>query len=88
MTIDIKEKQINSDEQNKNQKIQIGPKKVIIEELHCIGCVYFHDRNIQSGNNEVHHFFCKNERITQFLSGKSIGISTKTPDWCPEINIG
>ncbi len=68
----------------KDNPLQIGPKKVIIEELHCLGCTFFFDRSIQSGNNEVHHYFCQNDAISQFASGKSIGIDTKTPDWCPE----
>ena len=67
-----------------------GPTK--ISHYSCIGCDHHDSEMVCSGINQVYIHFCKIAKKDKYppwakiKSGRSIGTTAETPDWCPIMN--
>lgn len=84
MNMEINEKQ--QTEQKVVPVEQIGPTKKEVIQYSCIGCKYLYDRGVTMNNRTMHQYFCRHLDKIEFTTGKAIGTSDLTPEWCPELN--
>lgn len=69
-------------------KEQVGPTAKEIIQYSCIGCIHHYDRGVTMNNRTMHQYFCRHLEKIEFTTGKAIGTSDLTPEWCPELNGG
>lgn len=65
---------------------QIGPTQKQIIQYTCENCKFLYDKIITVGTSLLHQYYCQHSEKLAFLNGKSIGIESITPEWCPELN--